>query len=102
MDTVPMGLFSMGGVDFGISFVTSEHTLNDLKSVAGQHGLSLIFIGETDDGESVGVLSTEDPAKVDINGFLKVIKKQNRWIPDHYRLDDGIRMLTFYGKETLS
>lgn len=104
MDKVLIGLFSIGGVEFAISFVCNEDTLNDLTSIAEQYELNMIFVGNLDDGEGcVGVISTDkDSENIDINGFLRVIREQGCWFPDHVKFDDGTRMLTFYHKETLS
>ena len=99
----PMDLFRMGGLEFGISFVTRENTLNDLRSIAGQHGFNLIFVGKTDDGEIISVLSRKDEEDEypDVNSLLTILRKQDRWKPTMDKIEDH-RMLIFYHKEVLS
>lgn len=103
MVTLPMDLFNMGGLEFGISFVTREETLNDLRSIAGQHGFKLIFAGKTDDEEIISVLSRKDEEDKhpDINGFLTIIRKQDCWVPDMDKFED-YRVMIFYHREVLS
>lgn len=103
MATQSIDLFSMGGLEFVISFVTREDTLNDLRSIAGQHGFKLIFAGKTDDEEIISVLSRKDEEdkRPDINGFLTIIRKQDRWVPDMDKFED-YRVMIFYHREVLS
>lgn len=103
MATQSIDLFRMGGLEFGISFVTRENTLNDLKSIAGQHGFKLAFAGKTDDEELISVLSRKDEEdkNPDINGFLTIIRKQDCWVPDMDKFED-YRVMIFYHREVLS
>lgn len=102
MGALPMDTFRMGGIEFGISFVAREKSTNDLKSVAGQHGLKLNFVDDMENGDMINVLSRKDEeTDVDINGFLRIIRKQDCWVPDQARFD-GYRVMIFYHKEVLS
>ena len=103
MVTLPMDLFSMGGLEFGISFVSKEDTLNDLRSIAGQHGFKLIFVNKTDDGDAVTILARKDENEEypDVNGLLTIIRKQDRWVPQMEKYED-IHMLVIFNKEVLS
>ena len=71
MDALPMDTFRMGGIEFGISFVAREKSVNDLKSVAGQHGLKLIFVDDLENGDMINVLSRKD-VKIIKNEYLIV------------------------------
>lgn len=100
-----MKLFNIAGVDFGICFVVTPETIQDVVDLAYGNFVELDEIGMRDGCSlltitDVGAGAVGTPS-VFIDNFLKALKEEGGWFQDR-DVVNGQRVLIFYRKETLS
>ena len=102
--------FNIGGLSFGLCFVTvSKASYDRLIDIAYDHHVEISDFGRTEDSEQllsyVSAVGGEEDSLVSkaghIHGFLRDLKAEDCWLQDRDTVNNE-RVMIFYHKEALA